>query len=67
MEWILVAIIAMLILSLIWFVIEYEKYFRKDRERFEEYFENYGRIKFKRSGKGRGIRILKKHRSSFSR
>ncbi len=55
MDWILFGIAALLILSIIWFILEYKRDLRKDREIFDEYLEKQRKIKF-----SRGRRIMHK-------
>lgn len=64
MNWILFGIVALLILSIIWFVIEYKRDLRKDKEIFDEYLENQRKIKFGK--RGRGIRHSKKDSRLFN-
>lgn len=64
MDWILVSIVVLLILSIIWFIMEYKKDLRKDKEIFDEHLENQRRIKFNR--RGRDVKYSKKDRNSFS-
>lgn len=55
----LIAIVTLLVISMIWFIIEYRKESRKDRKIFNEYLENQRRSKFNR--RGSGIKYSKKN------
>ncbi len=63
MEWILVLILSLLVLSAVWFIIQYNRDLCKNREIFDEYLERQRDIKLGR--RGRGIRQSKKESHLF--
>ncbi|MCW3110072.1 MAG: hypothetical protein JWQ09_4578 [Segetibacter sp.] len=64
MVWILFGIVTLLILSIIWFILQYRKDVRKDQEIFDEYLKNQKGPECAK--RGRGIMYSKKGNSLFS-
>jgi len=50
MEWILIAIVVLLIFAAIWFIVEYRRDEEKDHEVFNEYIERKRRLTYRKKG-----------------